>query len=143
MSGNDKVSRRDFGDSSLLNNWILDSGETCHMTAQVSYFIPGTLEDTDKYIEVADGHYITSKQKLQVQIKMCDDNGDTFIAKFHNVLLAQDLCDELFSIITFMNMGHTCLFYKGFCMVYFGDKEKNLVTLPHSAQRKHTFLVKK
>ena len=24
-------------------------------------------------------------------------------------------------------------------MVYFGSKEKNVVTLPHSAQRKHAF----
>ena len=39
-----------------------------------------------------------------------------------------------------MNLGHTCLFHKGFCAVYFGEKEKNEVTLPHSAQRKHTFL---
>ena len=38
-----------------------------------------------------------------------------------------------------MNLGHTCLFHKGFCTVYFESKEKNLVTLPHSAQRKHAF----
>ena len=42
-------------------------------------------------------------------MKMCDDNGDTFIAKLHNVLLAQDLCDGLVSIIMLMNLGHTCL----------------------------------
>ena len=39
-----------------------------------------------------------------------------------------------------MNLLHTCLFQKGFCTVYFDDKEKNEVTLLHSAQRKHTFL---
>ena len=39
-----------------------------------------------------------------------------------------------------MNSGHTFLFPKGFCNVYFGEKEKNAVTLPHSAQRKHAFL---
>ena len=38
-----------------------------------------------------------------------------------------------------MNLGHTCLFRKGFCNVYFGAKEKNAVTLPHSAQRKHSY----
>ena len=27
-------------------------------------------------------------------------------------------------------------------MVYFGDKKKNVVTLPHSTQRKHAFFVK-
>ena len=83
-----------------------------------------------------------AKQKGQVQIEMCDNNGDPFIATLHNVLLAPDLCDRLFSIITLMNSGHTCLFHKGFCTVYFGAKEKNAVTLPHSAQRKHAFLGK-
>ena len=39
-----------------------------------------------------------------------------------------------------MNSGHTCLFHKGFCTVYFEDKDKNAVTLPHSAKRKHSFL---
>ena len=36
-----------------------------------------------------------------------------------------------------MNAGNTCLFHKGFCTVYFGEKEDNAVTLPHSAVRKH------
>ena len=38
-----------------------------------------------------------------------------------------------------MNAGHTCLFHKGFCIVYFGVKEDNAVTLPHSLVRKHAF----
>ena len=41
-----------------------------------------------------------------------------------------------------MNSGHTCLFYKGFCTVYFVLNENNSVTLPHLAQRKHAFLEK-
>ena len=32
------------------------------MTPQVSDYVPGSLEDTDKYIEVADGHYVMAKQ---------------------------------------------------------------------------------
>ena len=94
----------------------------------------------DKYIEVADEHHVTAKQKGQVQIKMCDDNGYPFIATLHNVLFAQDLCDRLFSIITLMSSGHTFLFHKGFGIVYFRAKENNAVTLPHSAQIKHAFL---
>ena len=38
-----------------------------------------------------------------------------------------------------MNAGHTCLLHKGFFAMYFGAKEDNAVTLPHSAQRKHDF----
>ena len=73
---------------------------------------------------------------------MCDDNRETFIATLYNVLLAPDLCDRLFSIITLMNAGHTCLFHKGFCTVYLGTKEDIAVTLADSAVRKHAFMVK-
>ena len=50
-----------YGDSLQLTNWIWDLGATCHMTPEVLNFIPGSLEDTDKYIEVADRHHITAK----------------------------------------------------------------------------------
>ena len=73
---------------------------------------------------------------------MCKANAKTFIATLYDVLLAQDLCDKLFSIIMLMNAGHTCLFHKGFCTVYFREEKKNVVTLPHIAQRKHEFLGK-
>ena len=70
---------------------------------------------------------------------MCDDKGNKFIATLYNVILSLDLCDRLFLIITLINAGHTCLFHKGLSTVYFGAKENNAVTLPHSAQRKHAF----
>ena len=40
----------------------------CHMKPQLSDFISGLLEDTDKYIEVADGHHFPEKKKEQIQI---------------------------------------------------------------------------
>ena len=141
-SSDDKRKSVKYGDSSQLTNWILDLGETCHMMPEVLDFIPGTLDDTDKYIEVADGHHVTAKQKGQVRIKMCYNNGKTFIVTLYNVLLALDLCNRLYSIIKLMNAGHTCIFHKRFCTVYFGEKQKNAVTLPHSAQKKHSFLGK-
>ena len=78
MSNNDECPSGNFGDSSQLTNLILDSGATCHITPYISDFIPYSLEDTDKQIEVADRHNVTEKQKGQVQIKMCDDHGDPF-----------------------------------------------------------------
>ena len=94
------------------------------MTPWCLGFIPGSLENTDKHIEVADGHHVKAKQNGQVQIKMCDDNGDSFILTLHNVLLALDPSERLFTIITFITLGHTFLFHKRFCTVYFGNKEK-------------------
>ena len=63
MSNDDVSENKDYGNSSQLTNWILDSGATCHMTPEVTDFIPGSLEDTDKFIEVAYGHHVTAKQK--------------------------------------------------------------------------------
>ena len=53
-----------------------------------------------------------------------------------------DLYDKSFSIITLLNLGHTCLFQKGFCTVYFSNKKYKAFTLQHIAHRKHAFLVK-
>ena len=109
------------------------------MTPEVTDFIPGLLEDTDKFMEIADGHHVTAKQKGSVRIQMCDDNRKTFVATLYNVILKLDLCDRLFSIIILMHAGHMCLFHKGFCTVYLRAKEYNAVKLPHSAVRKHAF----
>ena len=63
MYDNDECPSMDFGDSSQLTNCILDSGATCHVMPQVSDFILGLLEDTDKHIEFVDRHYVTANQK--------------------------------------------------------------------------------
>ena len=103
MSGNDRSLSRDFGDSSRLTNWILDSGAMCHMKPQVLDFIPCSLEETDKHNEVTEWNYVAVNQKGQVQIKTCNNNGNLSIVTFHSVLLAPDLCNRLFLIITLMN----------------------------------------
>ena len=67
MYDNDECTSRNFGDSSHLTNWIIDSVYTCHMTPEVSDFIPGFLDNTDKHIEVLRGHHVMAKQKGQVR----------------------------------------------------------------------------
>ena len=58
------------------------------MTPKASDFILGSFKYMDKYIEVMDKNYVTEKQEIKVQIKMCDDNGSHFIATLHNVILS-------------------------------------------------------
>ena len=65
MSGNDECPSGNFGDSLQLTNWILYSRAACHMTPEVSDFIPRSLEDTYKHIEVTDGHHVTEKKKYK------------------------------------------------------------------------------
>ena len=73
---------------------------------------------------------------------MCYNNVKTSIDALYNVLLAPDLCDWLFSIITLINLVHTCLFHRYFCKVFFSDNKHNTVTLLYSAQKKGDFLVR-
>ena len=65
MYSNLEIPNRYFGDSSKRTNWILDSGVACHTTQEISYFIPGSLEETDKYNEVSDGHFVTEKNEQE------------------------------------------------------------------------------
>ena len=46
MSSDDEHKSGEYGDSFQSTNWILDSRATCHMTPEVTDFIPGSLEDT-------------------------------------------------------------------------------------------------
>ena len=62
ISSNIEIPRRDFGDSLQLTNWILDLGGTCHMKPNISDFLQGSLVENNKYIEVADGHFVTAKK---------------------------------------------------------------------------------
>ena len=71
-----------------LTNFILGSGATCHMTPEISDFIPGSLVETDKYINVADGYFFAAKQIGQIQIGMLNENGKLFIDMLYNLILA-------------------------------------------------------
>ena len=85
--------RRYFGDILQHTNFILDFGATYHMTPKISNIVPGLLVESNKYIEVADEHFITAKQTGKIQINICYYNGKPFIATLYHVLFAPDLCD--------------------------------------------------
>ena len=63
------------------------------MTPDISDFIPGSMVETDSYIEAADVDFVTEKKTGEFQINMCNGNGKPFIAVLYNVLFAPDLCD--------------------------------------------------
>ena len=111
MSSSYECPSGNLGDSLQLTYSNFYYRATCQMTPEVLDFIPGSLEDTDKHIEVVDKHHVIAGKNGQVRIKMCDNHGNPFIATLHNVLLAPDLCDRLFPIIKLMNSGHPFLFH--------------------------------
>ena len=103
MSSNIEIPGRDFVYRSQLTNWVLDSGATFHMIPEISYFVPVSLVETDKYIEVANGDFSQLKTG-EFQIKNCDDNGKPLISTLYVLLSSPDFCDKLFSIIVLINL---------------------------------------
>ena len=95
--------------------------------------------EADKYIEVADGNFVTAKQTGEVQIKFYKDTGKHFIDMLYNVLFSPDLCNQLFFNIMLMNSVYTWLFPKLCCTAFFSNNKHNTVTLPHSEQQKIKF----
>ena len=43
MSSDDERKSEEYGDILQSTNWIFDLGATCHMTPEVTEFIPGSL----------------------------------------------------------------------------------------------------
>ena len=64
MYSNAENPRRYFKDSSQLNNCILDSGATFHMTLDISDFVLGSLSETDKYIKILNGIFVTERNRM-------------------------------------------------------------------------------
>ena len=87
MSSNEDSTRRYVVDSLQLTNWILDSGETCHMTPEISYFILVSLVKTDKCIELSYEPFFTAKQTGEVQIKIRDNNGKPFVDTLYKCII--------------------------------------------------------
>ena len=71
----------------------MDSGATCHTTPEISFLIPGSLVEIDKYIKVSDGNFVTAKKTGEVQIKIRGDNGKPLISMLYNVLFEPHLCN--------------------------------------------------
>ena len=67
MSFNVEFPRRNYGYSLQLNNWILDSCATCHMTPEISDFILGSLVETDNCIKVADVKFFIAKKQYKLK----------------------------------------------------------------------------
>ena len=64
MSSNAEITRRDFGDRLQLTNWVLDSGATCHMTSEMSYFYRAHGWKRINRLKLHIGNFIIAKQTV-------------------------------------------------------------------------------
>ena len=110
MSVNDECPSGNFGDSSQLTNWVLYCGVTCHMTPEVSDFIPGSLEDTDtsKKIRCGSEYHQIVKCPKPPKYNKKRRNKVSFNGKGNRE------CDNGKKTVTkiYMHLWHTCLVMK-------------------------------
>ena len=64
-----------------LENWVMDSGCTSHMTPHLSDFEPDSFIEVTKVIEVADGHELECKRSGTVMMRFNNDEGELICLK--------------------------------------------------------------
>ena len=77
---------------------------------EVTDFILGSIEDTDKSVEVADGHHVTAKQKGSLCIQMCDDNENNLSHNSSDRSTLYKVATNLFPL-----SSHICIRNELFC----------------------------
>jgi len=119
----------DIGDPSDLNNYLLDSGTTQHMTPRL-VDLTDVVEGQNLGVEVADGHVIKCTTTGKIRIKMLDDNGDPLEVTLTDVMYVPGLSWRLFSVAKFARHGFHAMIHKSATTLYFiGNGKESPVTL--------------
>ena len=111
---------------------------TCHMKSEILNFVMGLLAETDKYIGVANGHFVTTIGEVQIKCGTTMEN--------HSLLRYitwnwYQTCVIDFPHYYVHELGTYLDLHEKFAR-FFSDNKKNVVTLQLCAQIKHAFWVK-
>ena len=71
-----KVSHTDVPLPHDLYNWVMDSRATCHMTPYQTDFLPDSVNQIKKIVEIADGYNVPANLSGTVLIKTKNDAGE-------------------------------------------------------------------
>ena len=89
-----------------LNNWVMDSGATCHMTPYKNDFVNDSKNSEDKVVEVVDGYTVPAKSSGTIIIKTTSNQGDSINLRIKGVLHVPHLSRRLFSLMSIIKEGH-------------------------------------
>ena len=116
-----------------LENWVMDSGATCHMTQYKDDFMPGSEKPETKSVEVADGFAVSAPSSGTVIIDVVTDQNDDIKIRIHNVLYVPGLAQRLFSLMSLIEEGHNLtLSNKKGIMFNFGKHVTVTMKLPNN-----------
>ena len=110
-------------DGELSNNWIIDSGATCHICCNHAIF--DELEDlnTPQIVTLGDGKSIETSKRGTVQLKLKQLDGLYQDGTLHVILYVPELSYNLLSISKATSHGKTIRFDKSICEILDEDNE--------------------
>ncbi len=92
------------------DNWIIDSGATCHMCNDEGYYKDITVLDNPQEVSLGDGRVLKATAEGTVSLQMLLTNGTKKRCNLGNVLLIPKLAYNLLSISKVSDAGKTVKF---------------------------------
>ena len=92
----------------MQNQWIIDSGATCHMCNQKDLFTELEQLKTQLNVILGDGHIPPARGHGKVSLTMSFPQGKTQVCILRNVLFVPDLAYNLLSVISASKVTTFC-----------------------------------
>lgn len=132
-------------DSSETDQWIIDSGATCHMCNDRKSFVKIATLKKRQDVALGDGHILSATKAGDVTVKLLLSSGKTKRCRLQNVLYVPDLSYNLLSVSKVSETGKRVKFYSNNChildeddkVVATGVKRGNLYYLSCEPIRDH------
>jgi len=109
--------------ASATNNWIVDSGATCHMCNNDKLFVNIHSLQQPLEIMLGDGHALEATGQGVVTLEMKLPNGKTRRCKLHDVLFVPKLSYNLLSVSKAAEAGKMAEFNKAGCQILNANKK--------------------
>lgn len=108
-------------DSKIHNQWILDSGATCHMSNSESFFVnlraPNNSLNNSLTTTLGDGHTFPVMGCGDVVLEMQLSHGKTSKCTLHDMLFIPDLAYNLLSVSSAAKRGKVTIFSESKCEI--------------------------
>ena len=108
---------------SQRNNWIIDSGATCHICCNKTMFDKMEDMDTPQVVTLGDGRSIETHKQGTVKLKLKQSDGSYRSGTFHDVLYVPELLYNLLSIAKATSLGKIVRFDESTCKIFNKAKE--------------------
>ena len=100
------------------NNWLIDSGASCHMTNQRDGYTDFKEFEKPQKVSLGDGHKLDALGRGTVVVNMMIDNNKSTRAELTNALYVPDLRCNLFSVRSATENGKVIHFAKEHCFIH-------------------------